>query len=395
MDGVVSIISGRSVGCFFMADASMMDIERITLAHLMEFSHFVDLYVLEDRVYLSAFDRSMYLYHLEDFPDSPLQALPNPDEQLDGALFKVSGSARNLLIETKGAFSTSLYDYWLTLSPKERATVPNVSREQNKEILTDHDLYLIKSRAFQFHVELTLEWLGKTTLTIVPSPITLLPFLDVFHQMDTPAFAIYNKVAAEHRKSVEDVIALIRPRTVYLPPLLSILLSRCENIEEIPYRLHELRDEFIDFRKAVKKWFDQLDQAASLREKIEIRDELDEAINGLVKLYDYKRKGFYKQVAGAFISAVEDGDVKKMILKPTFAVLKEGVTSILPEMISVRRFTGMIDLMEQALNVENYSNLLHKLFGEYLNISQREITEAKRYRQFLQSKYNLGLQFPS
>jgi hypothetical protein len=395
MNGVVSIISGRSVGSFFMADASMVERGSITLAYLMEFSHFVDLYVLEDRVYFSDFDRSMYLYPMEDFPDSPILTLPNVGEQLDGAIFGVSGSSRNLLNETHGVFSTRLYDYWLRLSPKEREAVPNVSRRRNKKSLTNQDYQLITSRAVQFFVERTLEWLGKTTLTIIPSPLTLLPFLDVFHQMDTPAFAIYNKVAAEHRKSVEDIIALIRPRTIYLPPLLSILFSRCETREEIPYRLHELRDEFTDFRKAVKKWFNQLDQAASLREKIEIRNELDEAINGLIKLYEYKRKGFYKQVAGAFISAVEEGDVKKMILKPTFAVLKEGVTAILPEMISVRRFTGMIDLMEQALNVENYSNLLNKLFGEYLNISQREITEAKRYHHFLQSKYDLGLQFPS
>jgi len=64
-------------------------------------------------------------------------------------------------------------------------------------------------------------------------------------------------------------------------------------------------------------------------------------------------------------------------------------------MLSVRRYTGIIDLMDEALKIKEYENLLVKVFGDNLDISQQEITNIKAYRKYIASTYNIGLTSPS
>jgi len=365
----------------------------------MEFSHFVDLFVLEDVIYFAPQTLVEDLAPFVELADSPLCVLPK--QKLSQTIYSISEYTRDIYdaVPAKHSFSMKSYDYWVNPSVRQRLeearSIPidwsAVLRNLRQPGPRSYEELLGSCQALQYVIKKSLEELGKTRLTIMPSSRNLLPFLDVFHQMDTPALLIYDKITAEHRKSIEDILALTRPRTVYLPPLLSVLFSRCSKRSELPTRLMELRAEFADFRRSVKDWFNELDQASTIREKVEIRKDLDQAISSLLKHYEYKREGFYKQVAGAFVSAAEEGDLKKMLIKPAFAVLKEGMTNVLPDAISVRRFTGLIDLMDQALNVESYGNLLERLFGRSLDISQEEITEAKHYKYYIQTKYGVGV----
>lgn len=384
MNGIISLVSDFSIACVIEG--------RVSLAHLMEFSHFVDLYVLEDQIYLEGASIDVNLTPFKDDTNCPLKEIKY-EEYPELAFAVAMVSDRTLDIYNAAprnyTFSMESYEYWTTLSQKEKQSICHPADLKTEEIPQRKGL-LSYSNSLNRYIQIVLEELGKTTFTLMPSSRNLVPFLEVFHQTETPALLLYSIVAGAHRKVIEGVLALARPRMVYLPPLLSILLSRCSNRSEIPYRLIELRSEFADFRHSVTEWFNELDQAESLRDKCQIRDELDNTIVNLVKHYENKRRGFYKQVAGAFVSAAEDGDLKKMLTKPAFALIKEGVTSVFPEMLSVRRFTGLIDLMDQALDISNYSSLVSRIFGDSYDVSQQEITEAKRYTQYLQTKYKIG-----
>ena len=50
---------------------------RVSLANLMEFSHFIDLYVLEDQVYVGDGDFDIYLREFTRYAQSPLRELPS------------------------------------------------------------------------------------------------------------------------------------------------------------------------------------------------------------------------------------------------------------------------------------------------------------------------------
>jgi predicted DNA-binding protein len=386
MNGIVSLISDFSVSC-------VLEDGRISLAHLMEFSNFVDLYVLENDVYVDASAKDVTYLAFGDDKTCPLHKLE--DNKLTNAVFAVSDSTRALYDWAPSrAFDINSYDYWLKLSKNDKDKVPNVL--SHSEEFKERNGLLVSSKRLEGYIRLTLEELSKSSLTLMPSSRNLLPFLDVFHQIDTPALLMYRELASQHREMVEKkILPFIRPRKVYLPPLLTVLLSRCEKPTDIPRRLIELRGELQDFREGVNNWLTEFDKATSLKEKIEVRDEFDDAISTMSKRFRETRTTIIKELIGSALEGVEDGDYKKIITKPAFRLLEEGITNIIPDKLMTRRFTGLVDLMDQALKVKDNMQILEKVFGEKLDISQQEITNVKQYRKNLASKFNLDVPMPT
>jgi len=382
--GVVSLISDFSVNC-------VLEGGRISLAHLIEFSHFIDLYVLEDLIYIDAASKSVGLASLSVDQDCPFRELPGGN--LTEAVFQVSDSTRAIYdcSEVKYSFSMDGYDYWLHLRDAEKSKVPEWYGNVK---YFSRDALLIESRRLTESINTALDEVAKTRLTLVPSSRNLLPFLDVFHQMETPTQLIYRQLTASQRKLVAEVQALTRPRTVFLPPLLSVLLNRCETASDILPRLCELRLELKDFRQSISNWFKTFDEAATIREKMQIREELERSINSVIQKFHSDRLGFYKEIAANFIEGAGEGDLKKALVKPTLTLLKKGATTALPDLLATRRLTGLVGLMDEALRVNDYSSQLTRIFGERLDISQREISHAKQYRQQIISKYGFDIPAP-
>lgn len=388
MTGIVSLISDFSVNC-------VMEGGRITLAHLMEFSNFVDLYVFEDKVYVDVSAKDVTYAAFNEDKDCPLHALR--EDKLANAVFSVSDLTRAIYDATPSrSFNLSSYDYWLNLSKDEKEKVSGILSNSG-DYWERHGL-LISSKRLEKYVGLTIEELSKTSLTLMPSPRNLIPFLDGFNQCTTPAISAlsaYTELASQHRKKVKKILDSIRPRTIYLPPLLTVLLSRCEKPSDIPQRLIELRGELQDFRLGINKWFNEFDKAASYKEKGEVQEEFDDALFTMSKKFGETRAAFYKEVIGAILEGAEDGDIKKVIAKPAFKLLEEGITNFIPDKLMTRRFTGLVDLMDQALKIEGNNQLLGKVFKEKLAISQAEITNVRKYRHNLVTKYNFDSPIPA
>lgn len=385
MKGIVSLISDFSVNC-------VMEGGRISLAHLMEFSNFVDLYVLEDDIYMDVSSKEVTFAPYNEDKDCPLRTLP--ENKLSNAVFSVSDSTRAIYdASPTRSFDLDSYDYWLKLSKNDKDKVSKIL--SNTEEYWGRNGLLVSSKRLENHIRLTLEELSKTSFTLMPSPRNLVPFLDVFHQLDTPALLMYRDLVSQHRQQMDKVFSLLRPRKVYLPPLLTVLLSRCEKTSDIPFKLIELRGELKDFRVGIANWFEEFEKADSFKEKIEVRDDFDDAISTMSKKFGDTRTSFYKEMLGSALEGVEDGDPKKILTKPLFKLLEEGVTNFLPDKLASRRFTGLVDLMDQALKVEDNNAILKKVFGKKLDISQKEITSVRKYRQSLVSKFNLDVPMPT
>src|ERR1022692_4621345 len=253
--GVISLLGSFSIGC-------VLEGGRVSLAHLIEFAHFVDLYVLEDVIYLDAADKDVFLAAVSSYEDCPFKELP--DGKLTDAIFDISRDTLAIYdcAEVNSSFSMDGYDYWLQLSEQERGAVCPSPLDVT---YFSRDYLLMASLRMTKCIDVALEELAKTRLTLMPSTRNLLPFLEVFHQAETPAQLLYRKLSASHRELIDDVQALLRPRTVYLPPLLSILLKRCETAADIVPRLRELRSEYADFRKSIAEWFKTLDGASTMK----------------------------------------------------------------------------------------------------------------------------------
>jgi hypothetical protein len=357
----------------------------------MDFSNFLDLYVLEDSVYVDNAADSVDLADFHRDSQSPIRVLPDP---LCGAVFGVSDSTREIYDQapTEYTFDMGSYDYWLTLSKEDKAKIPQ--RRTEGMDYWSRDYLLFSSKWLDLRINDVLEQLAQTRFTVMPSFRNLVPFLSSFHQIDTPAMQAYRQVATYHRVATDKVLSMIRPRQVYLPPLLSLLLARSDDRPQLVPRMIEMRREFAGFRSAMAEWLGRLDGAQSLREKVEITKELDSANEALVKSFQNRRVGFYKELAGMVIDAAEEGSLTKMVTKPVFKLLKAGLTTFLPERFALRRYTGMVDLMDKVLDINDYSRLLERVFGDSLDISQRELTHARHYREKLISTYKLEIPGP-
>jgi hypothetical protein len=148
-------------------------------------------------------------------------------------------------------------------------------------------------------------------------------------------------------------------------------------------------------RNSIARWFTTLDDASTLKEKIQIREELENSIRAVVEKFHSDRLGFYKEMAGTFIEAAGEGEIKKAVIKPALALLKKGVTAVAPDFLAAKRFTGLVGLMNEALEINSYSEILDRVFGNQLDISQREISHAKQYRQEIISRHGIELPSPS
>ena len=94
------------------------------------------------------------------------------------------------------------------------------------------------------------------------------------------------------------------------------------------------------------------------------------------------------------LDAAEDSDPVKPATKPAFAIVRHGMQAIPPDVWTTRRFTGLVDLLDEALRIEDYSSLLARIFGDSLDISQGEIAEARRYRDAIMSGYGFEWRSP-
>lgn len=357
----------------------------------MEFSHFVDLYVLEDSFYVSKVDLDLQYEVFKQDQNCPIHIIQN--ERLSYSVSNIGSVILDIYdaAPINHSFSLDSYEYWL--NEASRRDVPE-QRFAERGVYSRADL-LYASHSLQKLIDVALEEAAKTKATLIPSPRSLLPFLAAFHEFDTPALNIYRAVADVHQIEIESVKRLLRPRTVYLPPLLSVLLSRCSSKDEIATRLIELRQELADFRATTAQWLYDLDATSSWQDKIAISREIQEVTNTLTKKFSKRRIGFYKELTGSVIEAAEDGSLTKMVTKPALKLLSKGITEIAPDLLQLRRFTGLIGLFDEAFAKLDHGSLLCRIFGDQLDISQKEVTEARKYREKMMSLYNISIPQPT
>jgi hypothetical protein len=379
---------------------------RVSLANLVDFSNFVDLFVLEDSIYSDEVAIEVcFSEGFQNYIDFPFRPIEN--KNLSKLVSDISNQTRLLydLSPINYTFSIKSYDYWLSLNSteKEKINPDEIHKLISEKILIhkeklspkdSRNWLLSTSKEMEDSLINLLEEVGRTDLSIMPSTRNLIPLLDSFYQIESPIFKLYNEITERHKEMAKKVLEFQRPRAIYIPPLLSILLNRCENRNEIPQRLMELRDEFTDLRQEMYYWQTEMNQKHYFKDQLELREELDNSLTKSAKKYDERRIGFYKNVSGAILDAIEEGNLKKIITKPVIAVAKEGI-DLLPDKFKTKRFTGIVDIFNEALHVQDYTNLLNKIFKESVDISQYEISNSLKYVNVLKNKFNINLNMPA
>ena len=169
---------------------------------------------------------------------------------------------------------------------------------------------------------------------------------------------LYGRLARQFELDAQLAFRDLGLRRLPIPPLGALLLERCQRPADIPRTIVELRNEFADLRGALSQLEDRLSEAKTLREKLDVRREVEAEWETVArKIVPSRRTSWWW-----LWSAIEFG--VHLILAPPTA-LQEALTAALsqardnPPRI---RLQGFLDIYAQATDTR-YHELAQRVFG--------------------------------
>lgn len=78
-----------------------------------------------------------------------------------------------------------------------------------------------------------------------------------------------------HNEKIDKLSRYTGYRKLPIPPLVSILLSQCKNLEDIPFRLKQLREDFTELRSSFTELEKGIDEAETIKEQMDAVDKLE------------------------------------------------------------------------------------------------------------------------
>lgn len=159
----------------------------------------------------------------------------------------------------------------------------------------------------------------------------------------------------------------------YLPPLTSILLDRCQKLDDIPDELINLRNEFKNLRNALTKFQMNFDKASTIKDKIDLKKEFKESMDLFSNKVQRPKGRFIKTILDLAVE-IPGSTVKKDFSGPINAITKKVTEYFYYRKIYpwVNSFT---DLYGKSLEIRDDKNLYENLFGEinFKNFREFEI----------------------
>lgn len=182
-------------------------------------------------------------------------------------------------------------------------------------------------------------------------------------------YDLYKIVSQQLKADIEQLSNFFNMKYIYLPPFLSILLSRCNSTEDIPTELRKLREEFIDIRKTNSRYQQQITNAKSFGEVIDISREYQVAQETLTKAISNRKKSKYIR---NLWDIVKSASIKGMLTKTLDLVLDWDTER--QNLTSVKSFYDIYGLVR---DIKKYDRLMLKCFGKS-GIDYRSFDELEK-----------------
>lgn len=177
-----------------------------------------------------------------------------------------------------------------------------------------------------------------------------------------------------------------------IPPLVTILLSQCKSISDIPDKILQLRADFTNLRQSVVNYEKRINDSDTIKEQLAAIDELNEFWTVFNKKYSENKRLFYqfweiaeqsdyeKSIDNAFDSKdasnmMEDLNIGKIAgkgAKKMFQLYKDRKI--------INRFRGVTDvwkLFENAPNLRKHLSEFERVFNVKIDKSELAILNNK------------------
>ena len=206
------------------------------------------------------------------------------------------------------------------------------------------------------------------------------PFMQPFVALQARPSELFSKIFYEELKDTRDKnikedLKITAPWILFLPPLTTILLQRCNRLEDLPIEMIKLRNEFQNIRESFSKFQKEFNQAKRLKEKLEMKKDFLHSI----EIFRSKIKGPKRRIIKTLLDFTVEHSSNA--LASDYGGPIKSLAKKLAELIYHRKVYPWIysfaDLYEKSLDIEADSNLIENLFGE-VNFSNLEHYKFRR-----------------
>jgi hypothetical protein len=210
---------------------------------------------------------------------------------------------------------------------------------------------------------------------------------------------IYRTICNIQGQNVEDAESYLGSELQTVPPLVSIVLAKSKNVDEIPRVLKEIREDFTDFRNCCEKFEATLNEAKTIKEQIDaikgyknfwatlVKKYSDKTSRIMFRFLDIANESDYENALDNAIDSQSADDLFKDLNMGKVAG-KAGflVWDKIKEKRILNKFKGVVNLwslLEQAPTIDSQIKDIERVFKT--TIDRNSISFAKKHLQVIKN----------
>ncbi|MFV5695203.1 hypothetical protein ACM55G_07180 [Flavobacterium sp. LB3P122] len=188
-----------------------------------------------------------------------------------------------------------------------------------------------------------------------------------------------------HAINIQELVNLSGYRKVSIPPLVPILLSQCETIDDIPDKLLQLRNDYQELRYSFVNYEKKISESKNLKEQFEINKEYSlfweafsrkNKINTNRLMFHFWDLGKESNIIDSIENVVDSSSFDDFVGDLSFTKLGvKGVGKLMEyfkDRKALSRFKGITnlwDLFQKSPTLENQVKDLERIFGLKVDIN--------------------------
>ena len=189
-----------------------------------------------------------------------------------------------------------------------------------------------------------------------------------------------------HDTKIEELVNFSGYRKIPIPPLVSILLSQCNKIDDIPEKLLQLRNDYQELRQSFFNYEKNIADAKNLKEQFAIYKKYTEfweafsrknKINTNRLMFHFWDLGKESKILDSMENVIDSGSIDDFIGDLSFTKLgAKGVGKVLEyfkDKKALNRYKGVTNLWElfqKSPTLENQVKDLERIFGIKVNLNE-------------------------
>lgn len=186
---------------------------------------------------------------------------------------------------------------------------------------------------------------------------------------------LYQKLEQLHRRYFQEIRKFLGPTYIRIPSILSIVLQKCNQLEDIPESILSTREQFAKFRNRCTQLELEMRTAKKIKNQYRIIKEIESSYKSIETKFEKQKT----RLLNRMFTVVKNIDPIKM-----FGGLIDEANKYDIEEQGLVQFSGYYDLWKASEDVEQAFPLLDRIFSYRLD--KNIVRDFQEFSSFINSK---------